>query len=394
MLNISNSKILLENKINRILVFGALALFGSAIATETLAQTAVGSPDQAPQAAGSIDFAHAKPVPRPQLQAPPPPESATNAAAVQKLLSSPGIVKGSDSGDNKLSPVQLVPAIDFKKAVNSNSEEIAPQQFGTSKHPFTTARTNAYSSSTTTYYPFRAAGKLFFKIGSSTYLCSASLIKPGVIVTAAHCVANFGSRQFYNSWVFVPAYNNGTAPYGTYTGRRAYVLTSYLNGTDSCAVAGVVCRNDVAVIVLNKQGTVLPGQRTGWLGYGWNGFGYNTSGQALITQLGYPVALNSGVLQQRNNSQGFVSTSLSNNTVIGSLETGGSSGGPWAVNLGYPPVLNGTSVGTYPTPNVVVGVTSWGYTSTSIKQQGAAPFLSTNITVLVNTACAANVGYC
>ena len=35
---------------------------------------------------------------------------------------------------------------------------------------------------------------LFFKIGSSTYVCSASLIKRGVVVTAAHCVANFGRR--------------------------------------------------------------------------------------------------------------------------------------------------------------------------------------------------------
>ena len=31
------------------------------------------------------------------------------------------------------------------------------------------------------------------------------------------------------------------------------------------------------------------------------------------------------------------------NTVIGSLQTGGSSGGPWVVNLGVTPSLNGAT---------------------------------------------------
>ena len=98
-------------------------------------------------------------------------------------------------------------------------------------------------------------------------------------------------------------------------------------------------------------------------------------------------------MAQRNDSQGYISTTYSNNTIIGSLETGGSSGGPWTVNLGEHPVLNGT-FGTYGTANMVVGVTSWGYTDTTVKQQGAAPFTSGNIVTLVNTVCTANVGYC
>ena len=245
------------------------------------------------------------------------------------------------------------------------------------------------------YYPYRAAGKLFFKIGSTSYLCSASLIKPGVIVTAAHCVANYGQSQFYNSWTFAPAYYNGTAPYGTFTARAAYVPAKYYNGTDACAQYGVVCPDDVAVIVLNKNAqSQLPGTLTGYFGYGYNGWGFNSSGQSLINQIGYPVALDGGVMEERNNSQGYVSAGNSNNTIIGSLETGGSSGGPWLNNLGYPPVLSGVSYGTYSNANIVVGVTSWGYNDATVKQQGAAPFTSNNIVPLLSTACAAYATYC
>jgi hypothetical protein len=43
---------------------------------------------------------------------------------------------------------------------------------------------------------------------------------------------------------------------------------------------------------------------------------------------------------------------------------------------------------------VVVGVTSWGYTSNLIKQQGASPFTSGNIVPIVNAACGAVPAAC
>jgi len=67
---------------------------------------------------------------------------------------------------------------------------------------------------------------------------------------------------------------------------------------------------------------------------------------------------------------------------------GGSSGGPWLNNFGIRPTLTGQINGTAFNPNVVVGVTSWGYeTNQSVKQQGASPFTSNNITSLVTSAC-------
>ena len=189
--------------------------------------------------------------------------------------------------------------------IQGDLEGTAPQEFGTSNHPFTTNRANPAGINITNKYPFRAAGKLFFNIGSTTYLCSASLIKKGVVVTAAHCVALFGAQQFYSNWRFVPAYNNGTAPYGVWTAATAWVMTSYYSGTESCAVSGVVCPNDVAVIVLNPQGGVYAGAKTGYYGYGWNGYGYTPQNIAQLTQLGYPVALHGGLLMQRTDRTAF-----------------------------------------------------------------------------------------
>mgnify|MGYP000972664976 CR=1 FL=1 len=271
---------------------------------------------------------------------------------------------------------------------------VTPQEFGTSGQPYTTSRVNLFNDLTADQYPYSAAGKLFFNIGADTFVCSGSLIKRGIVVTAAHCVANFGARQFYSNWRFVPAYNNGVAPYGTWTAASARVLTSYFAGTDPCAQRGVICQNDVAILRLNPQGGAFPGPRTGTLGYGINGYSYNGSGQVLIKQLGYPVALDGGGLMEQTDSQGFTAASFSNNTIIGSLQTGGSSGGPWIVNFGLAPALAGTSFGSAASHNIVVGVTSWGFTNTAVKQQGASRFTSANIQALVNAECAVAPSAC
>lgn len=388
---------------NRILIFGIVACVGCATATEMRAQTVTSSPPSKEKAAGALDYAHAKPVPgrisksAPSLQADP--------AALKQLHSSPAAAPGADAKGEvagKLNSIQLAPAIDLTQAAGAGGGAspqqsgggVSPQQYGTAGQPFSTVRVNAQSDVTQKFYPFRAIGKLFFNINGSSYVCSASLIKPGVIVTAAHCVANYGKSQFYSNWQFVPAYNNGAAPYGVFTGMQAWVPTKYYNGTDSCYQSGVICADDVAVIVLNKDASgYLPGHYTGYLGYGWNGWGF-ISGKSLITQVGYPVALDGGALEERNDLQGSVSTTYSGNTIIGSLETGGSSGGPWTNNLGVPPILSGVSFGSYPNRNIVVGVTSWGWNDAAVKQQGASPFTSNNIVPLVSSACTANASYC
>jgi hypothetical protein len=346
------------------------------------AVTVFTAPARTGNVGAGIDFANAREMPLPANRRAPQSQAEALRLGPIPSAATPGFVPGRP-GTGEQHPVQLAPARDS----DDEADSVRPSEFGTSDHPFSTSRVNALFGKTVNKYPFTAAGKLFFKIGSGTFVCSASSIKPGIVVTAAHCVADFGQNQYYSSWTFVPAYNKGTGPYGSWTTQKAYVLTSYLNGTDSCTAAGVVCQDDVAILVENPQNGQFSGDSSGIYGYGFDGFGFNDNGQVLVNQLGYPVALDQGERMQRNDSQGFVDPTQSNNTIIGSLMTGGSSGGPWLVNLGMAPKLQGTSFGTASTHNVVVGVTSWGYTLTRVKQQGASPFTSANIVQLVNTAC-------
>lgn len=348
-----------------------------------------------------IDFAHAK-----LLALPKAPHSAA-VQAEQDLISNlvnrfqssaateGGQVAGFE-GDGVINAVELgSPSVSFEA---QEGLEVEPQQFGTSNHPFTTARADL-SVNTNTYYPYRASGKLFFNIDGSTYVCSASLIKRGVVVTAAHCVSEYGTRRFYTDFRFVPGYRNGVAPYRVWTASTIWVPSGYLHGAaGQCAATapGVICKDDVAVIELAPQANpTYPGTSTGWYGYGWNRSGFTSAGLTHITQIGYPSALDNGLYMQRNDSQGFIgSSSLMGNTIIGSLMTGGSSGGPWLNNFGNAPTLYGISSGSFSTSNMVVGVTSWGYTDPTIKQQGASPFTSTNIVSLVSAACASSDARC
>jgi hypothetical protein len=186
----------------------------------------------------------------------------------------------------------------------------------------------------------------------------------------------------------------------------------------------VVCNNDLAVVVLNTRGrpAQYAGNVVGWYTYGWNGYSYVTSNQfgnqhvSDITQLGYPVGWDSGYQMQRNNSFGkrVLGTGTNGkqllNTQLGSAMTGGSSGGPWMTNFGTNAAVTGSpaSPGSRAVRLVVVGTTSWGYTSGAPKVQGASYFGQNNefpladyggrgagnIGALVNAACTAFPAYC
>jgi V8-like Glu-specific endopeptidase len=349
------------------------------------------------EGAGTIDYQNAKPMPLPKaLSAPQPLQGGTAAMP----LGVPGFRPGS-KGDGTL-PRDTAAGNETQVGNGTQATGVpVPQEYGTSDYPFTTSRVDITTkNSESKLYPYRATGKLYFNIGVDTYVCSASLIQPGLIVTAAHCVCDFFAHTFYSNWLFIPAYYNGKHPYKIVYTLDAIVMTSYINGTDSCYQSGVVCTNDVAVLVAQPSGKFsltnakYPGYKTGWLGYGWDGYGFSTPSSgpgagytiAQISQLGYAGSHDYGQMMQRTDSQGYVST-LSSNTVWGSRLTAGSSGSPEIVNLGASPVLSGVDYGSDASFNIVVGVTSWGYTDTGVMQEGASPFTSGNIVPLVDAAC-------
>jgi V8-like Glu-specific endopeptidase len=278
--------------------------------------------------------------------------------------------------------------------------------YGALAHPFTTKRATAYGTSApSASYPFSASGKLWMRFGTSSwFVCSATMIRKGIAVTAAHCVHNYGQRDngYPNRVIFQPARYGVGLPFGWYEASAIRIPTVYWNGTDGCQVSGVVCENDVAVITLRPKANVWPGTRTGVLGY-TSSTSMFTSFRGMsatqITQLGYPVSLDGGNIMQRTDSLGY--KQAPNNIIIGSDMTGGSSGGPWVTNFGISGVASGNIAPTANTSNIIVGTTSWGYVATNQEVQGASLFgrnsrftTVANIDKLVIDACASTPTAC
>lgn len=252
--------------------------------------------------------------------------------------------------------------------------------FGSFGIPYTTTRVqdgNQSAGGTTsanrlsTTYPYRTVGKLTFSAG----YCSASLIRRGVIVTAAHCIQDFGTgASIFTGFQFRPGHYGATgataaqiAPYGTWNWAALVRPASWANGTD--IGSGAARDNDLAVIALarDSRGRFV-GDLVGYMAYGWNNYSFVTSSKtghlhtAAVSTLGYPFLMDRGAIMQRTDGPTYTTTvGGAGQLWQGSNFTGGSSGGPWVVNFASrTAALAGGAVPGTASVIAVVGVTSWG----------------------------------
>lgn len=238
-----------------------------------------------------------------------------------------------------------------------------------------------------TYYPWRAAGRLYFRTwdGYDSW-CSASLIAPSIIVTAGHCVhaGGRGASGWNQSTTFVPAANGTTEPYGRCD--AIYLGTT----TNWYSIGNILEGYDVGIVVCDKRrGTTREiGRSTGWLAHCISNC---LQPYWFLTQLGYPQNYYNGDLMT-------VSQHLSEGRsypdyYYGTGMRGGSSGGPHISNIGAIEDSS-TSPGQWATRNVVFAVTSWGWVSHLPKQQGAStlsgPANANNWITMFNDACRAS----
>lgn len=253
----------------------------------------------------------------------------------------------------------------------AEDDGVSPQAVGTGALQFTSSRVSPKTLDTT--YPVRAVGKLYFKIGTAGYMCTGSVIKPGVVLTAGHCVhsGNGASTGWYNSFEFIPGYRKVgttiTKPYGSWTSTASvYTSTDWYNGG-----GGVPNVGDWALIVFNKDASAKRvGDYTGWLGWGYP---YLIGKQTSV--LGYPGNLDLGGQLHRIDAMGTNYGSLNTGTWGSDME-GGSSGGPTVLNwqVGY---TNSSSAPSENWSNMATSVVSWGYISTAPKVQGGSQFNAT-----------------
>jgi hypothetical protein len=317
----------------------------------------------------------------------------------------------------------LAKGANTKAGIIAGSEP-GTRAFGSFGIPYTTTRvqdgnqsaagaTSANRLSTT--YPYRTVGKLTFSAG----YCSASLIRRSVIVTAAHCIQNFGTgANIFSGFQFRPGHYGAVgataaqiAPYGTWNWASLVRPASWANGTD--VGTGAARDNDLAVIALGKNAAgQFVGDLVGYMSYGWNNYSFVTSSKtgnqhtAAVSTLGYPALMDAGRIMQRTDGPSYT-TVLGGAGQLwqGSNFTGGSSGGPWVVNFASRvPVRSGGAVLGSASTIAVVGVTSWGAAdpnapkdnwSSQFRQNSRYPNASYgiygagNIGSLLNTLCSA-----
>lgn len=247
------------------------------------------------------------------------------------------------------------------------------------------------SPSPTNKYPWVATGHLYVNWttakDSKRSVCTASLIAPGLLVTAASCVVEFGNNTIANGIIqFFPGRFDNYAPYGGASVKKFIYPKVYADGSDECRPGsrGIECANNLAVLILNpdSEGNYI-GYSTGWMSYGWNGYSFSRSfkentSTAEITQLGYPILIDSGTRMIRTDAPAI--TQAYNQQVMGSAQTAGAGGGPWVVNFGAFYSSQLTNFGINYAPNVIVGVTSWWYNDQSLKVYALSIFCLENHT--------------
>ncbi|MGH8895212.1 MAG: trypsin-like serine peptidase, partial [Actinomycetes bacterium] len=163
-------------------------------------------------------------------------------------------------------------------------------------------------------------GKVFFTLGGVNYVCSGAATastNKDVVTTAGHCV-NEGPGAYATNWAFVPAYNNGARPYGTWTARTLVTTTAWASQGDINYDGGFAVMN-----TLNGQHLtdVVGGQ----------GVAFNQPRGLFYDAYGYPAAgkFNGETLKScSGTAQDDIYGGTQSQSIACNM-TGGSSGGPW-----------------------------------------------------------------
>ncbi|MFV0459736.1 MAG: trypsin-like serine peptidase [Actinomycetales bacterium] len=202
----------------------------------------------------------------------------------------------------------------------------------------------------------RTNGKVFFTMDGQNYACSASVVNSAgknTVWTAGHCVHGGRGGSWATNWSFVPAYDDDLAnprPYGTWTARQLWALTSWTGSSDFTS--------DMAVAVMNpRNGHHIVNY------LGGHGLRINASKSTSMNIFGYSAVapLDGGNLRKCQGTSSpevsFLWWSSDTLKVSCSDMNRGASGGPWLANYGggygY---LNGINsrVDSYTNPRLVM----------------------------------------
>jgi V8-like Glu-specific endopeptidase len=225
---------------------------------------------------------------------------------------------------------------------------------------YTRYRLFADNAGVRTTSPWRTVGKLFFTIpGQGNFQCSASSIASenlSTVWTAGHCVYTPGVG-FHSNFLFIPGYHAHLfgpveQPFGSWTALTSVTLGGWTAG---------LFEYDHGTLVLNRGGLGVPDYVNNRVG----GLGFITHFPRFQHWhlLGYPAALQSPPSPGPGFDGGHVEVCSATFAVndqptgapgvdpptigVGCDQTGGTSGGPWVVDLsgspGFNNLLNGNN---------------------------------------------------
>ncbi|GAA3765520.1 trypsin-like serine peptidase [Salinactinospora qingdaonensis] len=123
----------------------------------------------------------------------------------------------------------------------------------------------------------KTTGKVFFTMDGRDFTCSAAVVashNDDTVVTAGHCLKD-GQGSWARNWLFVPGYDDGERPYGSYAAREMLVAPQWSEqGDDSY---------DFGVVVLDTDDGSHVADRTGA-----QRIAFNTANSERVWAFGYP----------------------------------------------------------------------------------------------------------
>jgi V8-like Glu-specific endopeptidase len=238
-------------------------------------------------------------------------------------------------------------------------------------------------------------GKVFFQMGSSTYVCSGNAVDdaqdgrttPNLVVTAGHCL-NDGGSAYATNFMFIPKYDptkprDAGQPLGTF-------VASSLHTTTQWAAQGADMYNfDVGIA---KVGTNSAGQTLSQAVGAPSDIAYVPGDPGSTAGVDYSVETHSFGYPQASPYDGTKLISCwgttSTDTRGGSTDyrlpcnmTGGSSGGPWLLDATT--VDPASPIDNSDVSNVQISVNSFGYRGEKNAMYG--PIFGTTVQALYNS---------
>lgn len=174
-------------------------------------------------------------------------------------------------------------------------------------------------------------GKVFFTEKGLNYVCSGTVTASSsgsLVTTAGHCV-NEGPGAYVTNFAFVPKYENGNRPYGTFTANSLVTTEQWRTSGDF--------NHDIGFATMNPlNGKTLVATVGSSYPIAFN-LGYNLTFDAY----GYPAATPyDGQTLWRCSGPTTKDTRGSTDNRLPCSMTGGSSGGGWITTTGYLNSLN------------------------------------------------------